>query len=550
MEIKKPIAHGIFFAAALPDWLGWQACRSHPKRTQEKRLRRILRQNADTEFGKRHGFAAIHTVQEYQQRVPLADYESFSLQVARMRAGKRNVLCREQPRLFQPTSGSTGAGKWIPYTPSLKREFLRGVNPWLSDLYLHRPRLFGGKAYWQISPAVDSPARSGSNVSGFTDDAEYLGPIAQLVWNEISAVPAAARHIADPNTFRYLSALCLLRAHDLRLISVWSPSFLSLLLETIVTHRADLLEDLRSGGISTERYLPEQLRSSKSFAFRPLPKRAIELKKLLEAPHICWTRVWPQLALISCWKDGFAKRLTPALERDFEGVEIQGKGVLATEGIVSFPLTAHPHGAVPAINSHFLEFCESASPQLRLVDELELGMRYSVVLTTGGGLYRYRLQDIVEVVGFADRLPLLRFIGRESSVSDLFGEKLHESQIEEAVKAALEMLPSLPQFTLFTCEKIADRYSYCLLLQTEVLCESTKAQLLETIETRLLDNIHYRYCRSLGQLGPLKLFYVREHGLATYVAALQKRGIREGDLKPGLLANGPGWLAQFTIDEQ
>ena len=49
-----------------------------------------------------------------------------------------------------------------------------------------------------------------------------------------------------------------------------------------------------------------------------------------------------------------------------------------------------------------------------------------IVSFTGGGLYRYRLNDCVEILGFVNECPLLRFVGRKDKVVDLFGEKLNE----------------------------------------------------------------------------------------------------------------------------
>src|SRR4029077_152120 len=112
---------------------------------------------------------------------------------------------------------------------------------------------------------------------------------------------------------------------------------------------------------------------------------------------------WPHLRLISCWTSGNSARFIPELEQLFPGVEVQGKGLLATEGIVSFPELGHPAPS-PALTSHFLEFVDEDAPltprsppaaggegmgvrgggEARLVDELEVGCRYRVLITTGG----------------------------------------------------------------------------------------------------------------------------------------------------------------------
>ncbi len=141
--------------------------------------------------------------------------------------------------------------------------------------------------------------------------------------------------------------------------------------------------------------------------------------------------LWPRLTLISCWTDAAAARGAVELQSMFPNVEIQSKGLLATEGCVTFPLVGRP-APVLAVGSHFFEFQEEGRENedadpfagCRLAHELDRGGRYSVVLTTGGGLYRYRLNDSVEVVGFEHECPLLRFLGKTDRVSDLVGEKL------------------------------------------------------------------------------------------------------------------------------
>jgi hypothetical protein len=51
-------------------------CRT-PGQAQERLLREILGRNAGTEFGRRHGFAGITTLPEFQERVPISTYEDL-----------------------------------------------------------------------------------------------------------------------------------------------------------------------------------------------------------------------------------------------------------------------------------------------------------------------------------------------------------------------------------------------------------------------------------------------------------------------------------------
>ena len=47
------------------------------------------------------------------------------------------------------------------------------------------------------------------------------------------------------------------------------------------------------------------------------------------------------------------------------------------------------------------------NPDTLLMDEVEVGKRYEIVLTTTLGLYRYRLGDVIEIVGFHERCPVI-----------------------------------------------------------------------------------------------------------------------------------------------
>src|SRR5262245_28037906 len=71
---------------------------------QEQRLLSLLRANQDTVYGRQHGFDRIRTVQEFQSRVPIAEYGHFEPYVERAMQGERGVLTCEAPLMFALTS--------------------------------------------------------------------------------------------------------------------------------------------------------------------------------------------------------------------------------------------------------------------------------------------------------------------------------------------------------------------------------------------------------------------------------------------------------------
>ena len=79
-----------------------------------------------------------------------------------------------------------------------------------------------------------------------------------------------------------------------------------------------------------------------------------------------------------------AAQALPGLRRYFPTTPLQGKGLLATEGVVSFPLWGQP-APVAAVTSHFLEFeaLEDDGHPVRLLHELREGAAYAPLLAWG-----------------------------------------------------------------------------------------------------------------------------------------------------------------------
>jgi hypothetical protein len=522
-----------------------RACR-HVARTQAQVLADILRANRCTAFGAAHGFDRIHDPRAYQERVPLATYEDFAGAIRRIGAGEMNVLTWEPVQLLEPTSGTAGGEKLIPYTAGLRRQFQRGVAAWIADLFRHRPAVRRGRAYWSISPALGAQRRSPGGIPiGFADDAAYLGWWEQLALRQLLVMPGAVARLPDMSAFRYCTLRFLLAAADLSLISVWNPTFLSALLVALPQWHDRLCDDIHRGTLHPPVPLAPELAKSLSRSLKTDPERARFLASVGPASV---RQFWPRLALISCWTDAAASRFVPELRRLFPDVEIQSKGLLATEGFVSVPLVGEPAAAL-AVCSHFFEFEELTSARCKLAHELERGGCYRVVLTTAGGLYRYQLRDEVEVVGFRHQCPLLRFQGKSDQVSDLVGEKLAEPQ----VRAVLDRLPALrilqPRFTLLVpVEALPARYR--LYVQGPGIDDALPSleQLRADLQAGLEENPYYRQAVALGQLAPVEVAVLDSAGAPGWLLFERRRlalGQRCGAIKPVALDRWTGWPQVF-----
>jgi len=484
MIFGTALANRLWVASAWSDWRRFRAALRDPAQAQREVLRGIVARSGGTPA--LPGALANVVPRDWDQVQPLVD---------RAAAGERGVLTRERIARFEPTSGSSAAVKLIPSTPLLRAQFNRAIHPWIFDLYSRNGSLLDGTAYWSVSPVVRKESTSGGIAVGFEEDRDYLGFLGKLLIDRAMAVPGDVRHLPIAE-FQRATLLFLLAQPSLRLISVWNPTFL-----------ARLMEYFEANGESLRRALADGV----EVCGRRLRHRVPE-------------QPWPHLRLISCWTDGHARSQVGALRQWFPETEIQPKGLMATEAFVSLPFSGH---WPLAIRSHYLEF-EFDDGRLLPVEELREGDEARVIVTTGGGLIRYRLGDRIVVTDFLCRTPCIRFLGRQDLVSDLCGEKLSEAFVGNVLRRlgmdGFSLLaPDGMGYTLYAAEPPAQA----------------------ALETALAQNIHYRWAVEVGQLRPVRCFRVAGHAAQQYVEARRRQGQRLGDIKTSSLARDDGWSDVF-----
>jgi hypothetical protein len=197
--------------------------------------------------------------------------------------------------------------------------------------------------------------------------------------------------------------------------------------------------------------------------------------------------------------------------------------------------SGHP---VLAIDSGFFEFLDAQEASC-LAWELQNGSQYEVVMTTAGGLYRYRTGDIVQCEGYTGDLPILRFSGRQGLVSDIVGEKLTEQFVAvclDDITGFRMLVPHVqgkPKYVLITDKRI------------NVDCDSLAASL----EMRLSQNVQYGYARRIGQMDAVEVLSV-EAPLKLFMERMTQSGARLGDIKVPSLRPEANWLTTFQGNAQ
>lgn len=465
---------------------------------QESWLKKSLVKNSQCLYGLQYNFDTIETVADFQAQVPLTTYEDIAPYIARVDSGEEDVLFMGKPIAFELTGGSKGGRKLIPYTKESFADFQRAILPWFVHTTQHY-ELSGKNIYLAISPALRKEQISKSGVRIGVQDEEYLGESLSHL-GESSVVPKWVSSLEEISSWQLCTLYWLIKAKELELISIWSPTFLLMLLDALDSKIDTLLELFTHG----DEVLGHTLEADAEALLR--------LKKYIT--HKDTAILWPHIKLISCWADASSQFYFQILQKHFKHVNFQAKGVIATETVVTIPNELGKPSL--ALQSAFYEFLQK-NGKIVLAHELNVGDSYELVVTTNGGLYRYKTEDIFTCESCNEEEVILRFQGRSGISSDLVGEKLTETFV-------LDSLQQINAPSLLS----ASPCGYILFLEQEPSKETQ--QIIQNLEKNLSKNPQYAYAREMGQLKELELFHVKSLSKC-YLEYKAKRGFRMGDIK-------------------
>ena len=148
---------------------------------------------------------------------------------------------------------------------------------------------------------------------------------------------------------------------------------------------------------------------------------------------------WPSLALIGSFVEGPSRMYLPRLDALSGGIAHRNIAYAASEGRFAVQLANEHSAGVLVLSEYFIELREDGASETVRPWEAEVGKRYTPIVTTPNGLYRYDMEDTIEVVGFFERAPLVSFCHRARTVS-LAGEHMTELAVVDAMRRATEQL--------------------------------------------------------------------------------------------------------------
>jgi hypothetical protein len=530
-------------------------CRT-PMQAQDRLLRQILQANAETEFGRRHGFGGITTFRDFQERIPISSYEDLEPYITAEMNGRPNQLTKEPPVLFTTTSGTTGNRKYIPMTREGKQAKSHLTWLWLCGLYRDHPGIVGGRILSVVSPEVESHAPSGVPIGAESGHAYRTmpGPV-----RSIYTAPYGVFAIEGYEA-KYYTLLRLAAGQDISCIATVNPSTIVLLADRLAQHSESIIRDVRDGSLSSDLPVPQELRDS--LHLRPDPERAKHLEQAATGgggvlrPGLAW----PMLAAVGCWKGGTVGAYLAKFDTLFpQRPPVRDLGYYATELRGSVPLNDEGDAGVMAVGTNVLEFHPADDDrtaqgrELLTVDQLQVGQRYFVYVTNASGLYRYDMNDIVEVAGHYGQTPLIRFIQKGKGVVSFTGEKLYEVQVIAAVEAALAALRGRYHFIAAVAELVEGTTPRLVFLIEfdDPVAEHDGSALVDRLDAALGDqNDEYQTKRKSLRYGAPVIRVVRSGDYDRYRRHMVETGQRaDGQFKVLRLTSDTSFAAEFAAEQ-
>lgn len=518
---------------------GFELMTKNPMAVQTKLLMELLQENKDTEYGKKYGFADITSIEEFQERVPLTTYADYEDYIFRMtHDGERNLICDSDPVWYNKTSGTVGVPKRIPYTQRTKDWFHRYNFVYQSGMLQRKlgESYFGGRVLNLI--------RCGGSIVRLPDGVPF-GPISEAGmrvylerWNHIFPTPKESVFAGKGIDVRYLNARYSLSDRELNNIVCTFTGFLLDFCRYIEKNWEMLVADIENGTINEQVELPAETREALSAQLEPMPERAAELRAIFEqgfdTPFM--PKVWPFLRYVAGGASaGFARYTNEVRDRYLgHDIDFYYRGISASEGVFTVPVGIAEHASSLIPDSLFYEFIPEDEPDAKPVtmDKLEVGKRYELVISNHSGFYRYRMKDVLLVVGYHNATPMVEFQYRIDKTVSLMGEKTTELALRVAAEKTAEDCGFMLVDSSVYPDSEALQYVYVMEID-RVPQDLTEEEVYASLTKNLAEvNPSYGDKVKDGLINPVKILFSQPETYVLYKDTMLLKGNSIAQLKP------------------
>lgn len=498
-------------------------------RVQKDTLKKILELNADAEYLNKFGLNGRTDVESYKSCIPLCVHSDLEPYIHKIADGDSSPLLTGKPvTSLSLSSGTTqGRPKFLPFTDELLETTLQIFQT--SYAFRNREYPIGrGKALQFIYGSKQVVTKGGILATTATTNL-YRRARYKEGMKDIQSQCCSPDEVVFGSDFHqslYCHLLCGLIYSD-EVHQVFSTFAHSLVhaFQTFEEVWEDLCADIRDGVLSEKVTVPS-VREAVTKILKPNPELAdsIYMKCTgLSNWYGVIPALWPNAKYVYGIMTGSMEPYLKKLRHYAGHLPLISADYGASEGWVGANInpTLPPEQVTYAVlpQTGYFEFIplevENSASSIHYLEsepvgltEVDVGKTYEVVITTFGGLYRYRLGDIVKVTGFHNATPELRFICRRSLVLSINIDKNTEQDLQLAVEEAAKLLDAekleIVDFTSFV-EKSSDPGRYVIFWElSSDASEDVLRGCANCLDLAFVD-AGYVGSRKIRAIGPLEL---------------------------------------------
>lgn len=494
--------------------------------TQALFLRRWLEENRSTEFGQRYGFSGMGGVEDYRAKVPLSSYSDYERDIKRIIAGERGILTERDAIYFCVSSGTVSDEKYLPLTAfDLEAHYIYmygAVFGMIRDYYRELPDEAVFEKIFQIGEFARTHMPDG-RMNGIRSVCVYQ-------WLEETEGFDASdycvpKEVLFPDVLEdmmYLKVRFALAERGLTAIHGVFINRVAYVVEYILQNWELLLRDMECGTVSVE--IGARWRQLLLDRLPPDPIRAGELRRAGCQPDGIIQRIWKDMKYILAIGGESFSYYTGKVRQYAGDVPLHSFIYAASEGVFGLPEAVDQEDRYILLpESVFFEFLpiEGSGERTLLMDELEEGGRYELVVTNRSGLYRYRMGDVIEVVGWWKKAPVIKFCYRRNQVINIAGEKSNQQQLDRAIRCfAMRTHTEVRGYSVQEdMSGLAPKYLFYM------ECSGMPNHADSIFETCMCAaNPEYRACRHMREIEPLHIEFLREGSFKRYERQLLLKG--------------------------
>lgn len=291
--------------------------------------------------------------------------------------------------------------------------------------------------------------------------------------------------------------------------------------------------------------------------FSATPQRAAELRQILKTEgRLTPELVWPNLSFVITARGGTSNFYFERFPSYFGDTPIFGGIYASSETAFGTYYEFNNDNAILAIENAFYEFIPEDQwhldqPKTLLAEEVKPEERYRVLVTNYNGLYRYDIGDVVEVLGFYEKAPLIAFRHRLGGLLSSTTEKtteFHAIQVMQRLQREFQL--SLEDFCITLSEhEVPAHYLVNIELSPSYTLSNPQA-FLERFDFRLKE-IHTSYANKRPDQVPAPRLRILAPGsFATLRQRVMQRGITDSQLKLPHITEDRQFLAGLTVEQE